>query len=127
MCRSGQTRGAGRGRRPAGSYCLTPARRTLLTGQGLSVAIRPSGAACVRDDAGWTVKPATAAPFGRERLTPSARVPGMRATAGGAAPPAGVDEASFESFYRGQVDTVYRALALTLGDVELAREATDEA
>lgn len=33
----------------------------------------------------------------------------------------------FESFYRGQVDIVYRALALTLGDSGLAREATDEA
>jgi RNA polymerase sigma factor (sigma-70 family) len=37
------------------------------------------------------------------------------------------DPESFESFYRGQVDVVYRALALTLGDSELAREATDEA
>jgi DNA-directed RNA polymerase specialized sigma24 family protein len=37
------------------------------------------------------------------------------------------DTESFESFYRGQVDIVYRALALTLTDPGLAREATDEA
>ena len=48
----------------------------------------------------------------------------MRATATGAAP---ADTDSFESFYRGQVDTVYRALALNLTDSGLAREATDEA
>jgi DNA-directed RNA polymerase specialized sigma24 family protein len=34
---------------------------------------------------------------------------------------------TFETFYRTHVDRVYRALALTLGNVELAREATDEA
>jgi RNA polymerase sigma factor (sigma-70 family) len=34
---------------------------------------------------------------------------------------------TFDDFYRGQVDTVYRALALTLDDPALAREATDEA
>jgi DNA-directed RNA polymerase specialized sigma24 family protein len=34
---------------------------------------------------------------------------------------------SFESFYAAAVDRVYRALAVTLGDVHLAREATDEA
>jgi RNA polymerase sigma factor (sigma-70 family) len=33
----------------------------------------------------------------------------------------------FEAFYRGHVDRVYRALAVTLGDSQLAREATDEA
>ena len=33
----------------------------------------------------------------------------------------------FEEFYRGQADRVYRALAVTLGDVELARDATAEA
>lgn len=48
----------------------------------------------------------------------------MRASATRSAP-AATD--SFESFYRGQVDIVYRALALTLGDSGLAREATDEA
>jgi RNA polymerase sigma factor (sigma-70 family) len=37
------------------------------------------------------------------------------------------DDRSFEAFYRSHVDRVYRALALTLGNVELAREATDEA
>ena len=51
----------------------------------------------------------------------------MRPTASRAAPEAMVDADSFESFYRGQVDIVYRALALTLGDSELAREAADEA
>jgi RNA polymerase sigma factor (sigma-70 family) len=40
---------------------------------------------------------------------------------------AAVQADSFESFYRGRVDSVYRALAVTLGDVGLAREATDEA
>ncbi len=34
---------------------------------------------------------------------------------------------SFEEFYRGQADRVYRALALTLGDADLARDATAEA
>jgi RNA polymerase sigma factor (sigma-70 family) len=33
----------------------------------------------------------------------------------------------FEVFYRAQADRVYRALALTLGHDDLAREATDEA
>jgi RNA polymerase sigma-70 factor (ECF subfamily) len=33
----------------------------------------------------------------------------------------------FEAFYRAEVDRVYRALAVTLGDRDLAREATDEA
>jgi RNA polymerase sigma-70 factor (ECF subfamily) len=34
---------------------------------------------------------------------------------------------SFESFYTASVDRIYRALAVTLGDVHLAREAADEA
>ena len=34
---------------------------------------------------------------------------------------------SFEDFYRAQADRVYRALAVTLGNPHLAREATDEA
>lgn len=34
---------------------------------------------------------------------------------------------SFESFYAASADRVYRALAVTLGDPHLAREATDEA
>jgi DNA-directed RNA polymerase specialized sigma24 family protein len=63
-------------------------------------------------------------PWLMERRGAVARVPGMRATATRAAPK---DTHSFESFYRGQVDTVYRALALTLTDSGLAREATDEA
>ena len=59
-----------------------------------------------------------------ERREPVVRVPGMRATPTRAAPEA---TDSFESFYRGQVDTIYRALALTITDHGLAREATDEA
>jgi RNA polymerase sigma factor (sigma-70 family) len=46
------------------------------------------------------------------------------------APPARVppaEDRSFEGFYRAQSDRVYRALALTLRDPHLAREATDEA
>jgi DNA-directed RNA polymerase specialized sigma24 family protein len=35
--------------------------------------------------------------------------------------------ASFEEFYRAHLDRVYRALAITLGSDDLAREATDEA
>lgn len=38
---------------------------------------------------------------------------------------AGVE--SFEHFYRAQADRVYRALAVTLGDADLARDATAEA
>jgi RNA polymerase sigma factor (sigma-70 family) len=34
---------------------------------------------------------------------------------------------SFEGFYRAQADRVYRALTLTVGDAELARDATAEA
>jgi RNA polymerase sigma factor (sigma-70 family) len=34
---------------------------------------------------------------------------------------------AFEQFYRGQADRVYRALLATIGDLHLAREATDEA
>jgi RNA polymerase sigma factor, sigma-70 family len=34
---------------------------------------------------------------------------------------------SFEDFYRAQADRVYRALVLTVGDAELARDATAEA
>jgi RNA polymerase sigma factor (sigma-70 family) len=55
------------------------------------------------------------------------------ATAGGGAS-TGLDAAAghplvepFEAFYRAHVDRVYRALAVTLGDPQLAREATDEA
>lgn len=39
----------------------------------------------------------------------------------------GPDDRSFDGFYRAQSDRVYRALALTLGDRHLAREAADEA
>lgn len=42
-----------------------------------------------------------------------------------AGPGEGAD-GSFEAFYRAQVDRVYRALTLSLGDPDLAREATDE-
>ena len=37
------------------------------------------------------------------------------------APTAAVPADSFESFYRGQVDSLYRALAVTLGDFNVAR------
>lgn len=37
------------------------------------------------------------------------------------------DADSFDGFYRAQVDRVYRALALTVGNDDLAREAVDEA
>jgi RNA polymerase sigma factor (sigma-70 family) len=37
------------------------------------------------------------------------------------------DDRSFDGFYRAQSDRVYRALLLTLGDRDLAREAADEA
>ncbi|MPZ27479.1 MAG: hypothetical protein GEV12_14000 [Micromonosporaceae bacterium] len=33
----------------------------------------------------------------------------------------------FEAFYRGHLDRIYRALAVTLADPQLAREAADEA
>jgi len=35
-------------------------------------------------------------------------------------------DTSFEAFYLAQVDRVYRALTLTLGNADVAREATDE-
>jgi RNA polymerase sigma-70 factor (ECF subfamily) len=38
----------------------------------------------------------------------------------------GPDDQSFEAFYRAQADRVYRALAITLGDPQVAREAADE-
>lgn len=40
---------------------------------------------------------------------------------------AGTSADSFETFYAATADRVYRALAVTLGDSHLAREATDEA
>lgn len=36
------------------------------------------------------------------------------------------DDRSFEAFYVAQVDRVYRALTLSLGNPDVAREATDE-
>lgn len=39
----------------------------------------------------------------------------------------GTEPGRFEEFYRAELDRVYRALALTLRDPQLAREATDEA
>lgn len=46
-------------------------------------------------------------------------------------PPAAVEVPEpvepFEAFYRGHLDRVYRALAVTLADPQLAREAADEA
>lgn len=72
-----------------------------------------------------------------ERTSRAERVPGMSAqTAAGAAVepelprvagPAPVAAEPFEAFYRAQLDRVYRALAVTLGDPQLAREAADEA
>jgi RNA polymerase sigma-70 factor (ECF subfamily) len=43
--------------------------------------------------------------------------------------PAGAPDATaaFEAFYRAHADTVRRALAVTLGDAQVAAEATDEA
>ena len=38
-----------------------------------------------------------------------------------------VRDGGFEAFYKAEVDRVYRALAVTVGDAHLAREATDEA
>lgn len=54
----------------------------------------------------------------------------MEVQAVSAAPEPEVDsppEEPFETFYRAYLDRVYRALAVTLGDLQLAREATDEA
>jgi RNA polymerase sigma-70 factor (ECF subfamily) len=53
----------------------------------------------------------------------------MTATAGTETLPVGSGEGAdqFEAFYRAQVDRVHRALAISLGDRALAREATDEA
>lgn len=42
-------------------------------------------------------------------------------------PVAPADVGSFEEFYRAQADRVFRALAVTLGDADLARDATAEA
>jgi RNA polymerase sigma-70 factor (ECF subfamily) len=67
-----------------------------------------------------------------ERMRPLVRVPGVETET--AARPA--DQARhvrrwtdepFETFYAGAADRVYRALAVTLADPQLAREATDEA
>jgi DNA-directed RNA polymerase specialized sigma24 family protein len=44
----------------------------------------------------------------------------------GASPPPGA-RPSFEAFYRDEVDGLYRALAVTLGDHHVGREAIDEA
>lgn len=52
---------------------------------------------------------------------------GSIAEATAAVTPLPVAAEPFETFYRTQVDRIYRALALTLGDPLLAREATDEA
>lgn len=51
--------------------------------------------------------------------------PASTATVDASNPSAGVE--SFEDFYRAQADRVYRALAVTLGDADLARDATAEA
>jgi RNA polymerase sigma-70 factor (ECF subfamily) len=73
---------------------------------------------------------------GRERVTDGEPVvdrepvPERGPTAGGAAGEPATDRTAgvepFEAFYRAQVDRVYRALAVTLGDPHLAREAIDE-
>lgn len=44
-----------------------------------------------------------------------------------AAAPPDADQAAFPEFYRAHVTRVYRALAVTLGNDDLAREAVDEA
>lgn len=41
--------------------------------------------------------------------------------------PVPVGRRSFDAFYRAEVDQLYRALAVTLGDHHVAREAVDEA
>jgi RNA polymerase sigma-70 factor (ECF subfamily) len=51
----------------------------------------------------------------------------MRTEAADPATAGPVTADSFESFYAASADRVYRALAVTLGDAHLAREATDEA
>jgi RNA polymerase sigma-70 factor (ECF subfamily) len=56
----------------------------------------------------------------RQPVDANPPVPAERAPAGAAVEP-------FEEFYRAHVDRVYRALAVTLGDSQLAREAADEA
>jgi RNA polymerase sigma-70 factor (ECF subfamily) len=65
---------------------------------------------------------AASAALDRQPVDAEPSVPAVRepAGAGGAAEP-------FEAFYRAHVDRVYRALAVTLGDSQLAREAADEA
>jgi RNA polymerase sigma factor (sigma-70 family) len=67
-----------------------------------------------------------------ERPAPPVRVPAVE-TETPARPTGQANEASrwaaepFETFYAGTADRVYRALAVTLADPHLAREATDEA
>jgi DNA-directed RNA polymerase specialized sigma24 family protein len=58
------------------------------------------------------------------------RVFDMRAAPGPSAPAHAIanrPDESFDAFYRGQIDAIYRALAVVLADRELAREAADEA
>jgi hypothetical protein len=62
-----------------------------------------------------------------ERTGPLARVSDMETDAAAGPVVAGASADSFESFYAATADRVYRALAVTLGDSHLAREATDEA
>jgi RNA polymerase sigma factor (sigma-70 family) len=67
----------------------------------------------------------------RERIAGPSRVPSVELSIGedAAAAPradAGTRVGGFEEFYRAQVDRVYRALAMTLGDADLARDATAE-
>jgi len=46
---------------------------------------------------------------------------------GGGGPPLPMPRRSFEAFYRAEVDGLYRAIAVTLGDHHVGREAVDEA
>jgi RNA polymerase sigma-70 factor (ECF subfamily) len=54
----------------------------------------------------------------RDPSDPDSPAPPVEPTAGGG---------SFDAFYRAEVDRLYRALAVTLGDHHVAREAVDEA
>src|SRR6187551_2806104 len=54
----------------------------------------------------------------RDPSDPGSPAPALELTAGAG---------SFDAFYRAEVDRLYRALAVTLGDHHVAREAVDEA
>lgn len=65
-----------------------------------------------------------------ERIAAAGRVPTVELSIAAGVTDRSIAQAgtgSFEEFYRAQADRVYRALAVTLGDAELARDATAEA